>query len=110
MANGNGDNVLSALPPWIRAVLTILLQQGVAVAIAIFLVWFLSQRLLTNQELILTEVRTHRADAALAGRAMTEFADGQQDMQRALVLLQLQTCLNTATDNEQRRECAKAAR
>lgn len=107
----NGDNTpLAALPPWLRAVLSLLLQQGVAVAIAIFLVWWISARVLVNQETMLHEIRAHRQDTALAGKVMTDFAAGQQDTQRTLVLLQLQTCLNTAADNDQRRECAKAVR
>lgn len=111
MANGNGDlNPFGSLPPWLRGLLTILLQQGVAVAIAIFLVWWISTRVLVNQDLILSEIRSHRVDTALAGKTMTDFAMGQQEMQRSLVMLQLQTCLNTASDNQQRQECAKAAR
>ena len=105
----DGD-ILSALPGWLRAVLTLLLQQGAAVAIAIFLVWWMSTRVIVNQEEILTEIRNHRQESALAGRMMSDFANSQEDTQRTLVMLQLQTCLNTAQDNSQRRDCAKAAR
>lgn len=113
MANGtssNGSSDLSGLPTWLRSVITILIQHGVAVAIAVFLVWWISTKVVTNQEHILSEIQDHRRDAALTRQTMTDFAVGQRETQRTLVLLQLQTCLNTATDNTQRQECARAAR
>lgn len=112
MANGNGGdfNPLSALPAWARALITLILQHGVSALIALFFVWFMATKLLINQEQILNEVREHRADTLLAGQSMTDFAAGQQSMQRVLVQLQLQTCLNTAETNADKQDCAKAMR
>lgn len=96
------------IPTWAKSVLALVLQHGAAVAIALFLVWWMSQRIIVNQDSILSEIRAHRVDTALAGKIMTDFARDQDAAQKVLVLLQLQTCVNTASTDTQRRDCVRA--
>lgn len=108
MANAGGPMDLNgALPPWLRSVLTIVLQHGVSAAIALWFVWFISQQMTADLRQMAHELRQHDARAQLAGRAMVEFAADQQKHTEAIIYLMRQTCINTARSYDQRRECSR---
>jgi hypothetical protein len=105
MANGNGNS--DGLPAWARSLVTLILQHGVAAAVALFLVYWMSARLTRQLESIEVKVDTHVEQAAIAGKSMTAFADTQRETTREMLSILRQMCINTSKTDTQRKECVQ---
>jgi hypothetical protein len=103
MANGNGNG----LPTWARSLLTIILQHGVAAAVALFLVYWMSARLTNQLDSLEVKVDQHIGKTALAARTMTAFADTQAQQTREMLNVMRQLCINTSKTGWQLKECVQ---
>lgn len=107
MANGSPAIVPDGVPPWLKTILQIILQQGVAAGLAIWLVWMLGSRIMSELDQIRTDLRAHMVASQAAGIVMTRFADSQDGERRATISLLRQVCVNTARTDDQLRECVQ---
>jgi hypothetical protein len=102
--NGNG---LSGLPPWARALATLVFQHGVSAAIALALLYIVTQRLMTDVRDLQTELRAHAAVTSATSSAFSTFSGVHADDSRALIVLMRRICINTARSDQQRQECVR---
>jgi len=107
--NGNGFNV-STWPKWAQVVFVI----GPTAMIALFLVWQNNTRGVVQLDRIEARVEAHAATSAEVARdlaattaSLAKAAENDRAQTRTLISLQRQVCLNTAKNDDQRRECAK---
>lgn len=101
--NGNGNNLLAGMPPWMRFISII----GPVAAIALFLVWRLDARLGTQLDRMEQRLEAHAAVTSATSTAFSVFAADSRAQTTALVILMRQVCINTAQSAEQRRECVR---
>jgi hypothetical protein len=103
--NGNGLGV-AAMPPWLRFVVVV----GPTAAIALFLVFqvpgAIKQVEARVEQHATTTVQSNAATAAQLGE-LIKSVEAERQQLRVVVSVLRQVCVNTARNDEQRRECVQ---
>lgn len=99
------------IPVWLKGLLTIILQHGVAALLLTFLVWFISQRIVIQLEQIQRDIINHQEETYTAKSKMEKFVVDYTEFQKTMIFLQRQTCFNAAGNNrENQRPCMNGHR
>lgn len=95
------------VPPINRGVWAFIARVGVPSAIALFLVYVLANSVTTNISAMKDELRLHTDQSATTLQSIVALSSQRNTETATLTILMRQICINTASSNEQRRECVR---